>query len=93
MTIFKYLLEGRQGEITAPAGARFLHAEVVDGKVYVWALVAPHQPEKRYEFRMYWTGEDLIAMGAWGWGMDTYVGTARDPQSGIVRHVFVDSEE
>jgi len=84
MKVFKYLapVEDRF-TLFLPAGARVLHAEGIDDKVAIWALVDPRAGEVGRRFRLVSTGERIEESGPELLYVNTFF-----PGEGLVMHLF-----
>lgn len=58
--IYKYRIDLGTQEIEMPKGADILHAgSMIDGNMYMWALVNPKHKLKKRKFTIFGTGQEL----------------------------------
>jgi hypothetical protein len=81
LAVHKYELQPGLSEVAIPATAKLLHVGVIDGRVYVWALVDPADGLSPRRIGFMDTGLPIPADCE-------YVGTAVDRRTNLVRHVF-----
>lgn len=83
MQIWKFWLEIPNQPVEMPQGAIVLDAAIVDGKMYVWALVDTGVKKVQRDIRVYNTGRDVPSYMTGRKFIRTLIAT-----SGIVWHVF-----
>jgi hypothetical protein len=82
MVIYKYPLKVTDYQtVVMPGGATILAAQVQDGRLCLWAMVDPHQPDVERRIRIVGTGNPFEDSDRC-----RYIGTAQDGP--LVWHVF-----
>lgn len=81
LAVHKYELQPGVPEVAIPSPAKLLHVDVIDSRVYVWALVDPADGLSPRRIGFIGTGLPIPADCE-------YVGTAVDRRTNLVWHVF-----
>lgn len=79
--IWKYPIIPSPFTLELPDGAEILHIDIQVHRPFLWVLVDPSAPKRRYEFRIYGTGQEIT--------LDNLRYIATFQQAGFVWHVFL----
>lgn len=82
-TVWKYVLEGPEATVYAPARPQWLSAAIQDDQIVVWALVDTEEPKLRYTLIAVNTGSALPDIPI------VSIGTVT-ASSGVVWHIFAE---
>jgi hypothetical protein len=81
--IYKYQFHKYEGEIVLPEGFQALSLQVQDGVMTMWALINKDNPTRKYNYRVYATGDTVVLPSR-------YIGTVVDEIHRTVWHVWID---